>query len=84
VKIDYAIVTAIMALFGLGLPGIIQTLKNLFHLEGLGAYILAGACSIAATAVILAQAHVFTLVSLALYALVVFGEVTGLYKLSKQ
>jgi hypothetical protein len=74
------IVAAIMAIFGIGVIGIIQTIKNLLHLEGTGAYILTAVVSFGATAAYLFQAHIFTVLGLIIYGAIVFGEASGLYK----
>jgi len=79
-SIDPAIVTAIMALFGIGVIGIVQTLKNLLKLEGAAAIVLTFIVSFLATALYLFQAHLFSIVGLILYGLIVFGEASGLYR----
>ena len=79
-NIDNGIVTAIMALFGIGVIGIIQTLKVFLKLDGLGAKILAFVVSFGATAVYLLQVNAFTVLALVIYGLLVFGEASGLYK----
>ena len=78
--IDPAIVTAIMALFGIGVIGIVQTLKKLLKLDGVGAIILTAVVSFAATGAYLVQAHIFTVIALVVYGAIVFGEASGLYK----
>jgi len=72
-------VAAIMALFGIGLMGIIETLKRILKLEGVGAIILALVVSLAGTAIILVQASAWSVLAFIVYGLVVFGEASGLY-----
>jgi len=75
-QVDPAIVLAIM---GIGVIGIIETIKRLTGLAGIGAIILAFAVSFGATAYYLYQAGTFTIIALILYGLIVFGEASGLY-----
>jgi len=82
-KIDPGIVTAIMALFGIGVIGVIQTLKVLLKLSDVGAKILAFIVSFGATAIYLLQTHIFTMLALVIYGLIVFAEASGLYKVFK-
>ena len=77
--VDQAVVAGIMAIFGIGVIGIIEALKNLLKLSGLGAKILAFVVSFGATAAYLTQAGIFTVLALVIYGLIVFGEATGLY-----
>jgi hypothetical protein len=79
-NIEPGIVTAIMALFGIGVIGIIQMLKVFLKLDGLGAKILAFVVSFGATAIYLLQIKTFTVLALVIYGLIVFGEASGLYK----
>jgi len=79
-KIDPGIVTAIMALFGIG---VIQTLKVLLKLSDVGAKVLAFIVSFGATAIYLLQTHIFTMLALVIYGLIVFAEASGLYKVFK-
>lgn len=78
-QIDYGTVTAIMAIFGVGLLGIIQTVKTLLKLQDIPAKILAFLCSGGATAVILVQTHAFNWLAFVLYTIIVYGEASGLY-----
>lgn len=73
------IVTAIMALFGIGVIGIVQTLKRLLKIEGFGAIVLTAIVSFGATAIYLLQAHLFSILALVVYGFLVFGEASGLY-----
>jgi len=77
--VDPAVVTAIMALFGMGVIGIVQTLKRILHVEGIGAIILTVVVSFAATAIYLLQAQMFSVLALIVYGFIVFGEASGLY-----
>ena len=72
-------VAAIMALFGIGLMGIIETLKRILKLEGVGAKVLAFVVSLGGTAIILVQADAWSVLAFIVYGLIVFGEATGLY-----
>lgn len=83
-NIDYTVVAVILSIFGIGLIGIIQAVKNLLHLSGIAAYILAFVASFGATAITLLQAGKFSVLALIIYGLVVFGEATGLYKVIRQ
>ena len=78
--VDPTMVTAIMAILGVGVIGIIQTIKVFLKAEGVGAYLIAFVVSFAATAFTLLQAGVFTIPALIIYGLIVFGEASGLYK----
>jgi hypothetical protein len=82
-SIDYTVVAVILAVFGIGLVGIIQTIKSLLKLSGLAAYVLAFLCSAGATAFTLLQTHTFSILALVVYTFIVFGEATGLYKVRK-
>lgn len=77
--IDPAVVTAILGIAGVGVIGIVETLKRWLKVEGLLAWALAFVVSFGATALVLVQASVFTWLGLVIYGLVVFGEATGLY-----
>jgi hypothetical protein len=77
--LDPGIVAAILTIFSIGVVGIIETLKRILKLTGLGAIILTAVVSFAATAVYLAQTHAFAIPALILYGTVVFGEASGLY-----
>jgi len=83
-QIQPEIITAILALFGIGVIGIIQTLKRLLKLDGTGAIVLTFIVSFVATAVYLIQAHTFSLLALLIYGLLVFGEASGLYHVFKK
>jgi hypothetical protein len=82
--VDSSIVFAILAIFGIGVLGVVQTLKNLLKLDGTGALILTAVVSFAATAAYLIQAHTFAWPNLIIYGLLVFGEASGLYKIVKK
>jgi hypothetical protein len=81
--LDPGIVMAILAIFGVGVIGIVQTLKRLLKLDGLGAILATFVVSFAATAVYLVQTHAFAIPLLLLYGAVVFGEASGLYHVIK-
>jgi len=80
------VVAAIMALFGIGVIGIIEGIKNIVKMFAkkdslppalnLG---IAAAASFGATAVFLLQAQMFSVLALIGYGAIVFGEATGLY-----
>jgi hypothetical protein len=82
--VDPNIVFAILALFGIGVLGIVQTLKTLLKLDGTGAIILTFVVSFGATAIYLFQAHIFTIPAFIIYSLIVSGEASGLYKIVKK
>jgi len=84
VDVNPTTVTAIMALFGIGVIGIIEMLKGLLKLTGLGAKILTFVVSFAATAAYLFQAEMFSILALVIYGLIVFGEASGLYRVFKK
>lgn len=77
--IQPGIVAAIMAILGIGVIGIIQTLKRIFKLEGVGAIVLTIVVSFGATALYLVQASIFSVLGLVVYGAIVFGEASGLY-----
>jgi hypothetical protein len=80
-KVDDSVVAGIMALFGIGVLGIIQTLKSLLKWDGTKALIIAAAVSLAATGAYLAIHSIFTVIAWLIYSAIVFGEASGLYKL---
>ena len=78
-ELDPGIVMAILAIFGVGVIGIVQTLKRLLKLTGAGAIAMTAVVSFAATALYLSQTGAFAIPVLLLYGAVVFGEASGLY-----
>ena len=80
-QIDPAIVTAIMALFGIGVIGIIETVKRIFGTAGKAVVnlIITAAVSLAATAIYLVYSNIFTWSLFVIYGILVFGEASGLY-----
>ena len=83
-QVQPEIIVAILSLFGLGLIGIIQTLKRIFKLEDRGALALTFVVSFASTAFYLAYIQAFSLLSFIIYGLIVFGEASGLYHVIKK
>jgi hypothetical protein len=83
-EFDPTVVAAILALFGIGLVPIINFLKKLLGVEGKPALLLVAACSAAGTAVVLVLASAFSWLGLLVYTVAVFGEATGLYRLTKR
>lgn len=81
INIDQAVIVAILAIFGIGLTGLIQALKTLFKWDGTKALLLAAVCTLGATAFTLLTAHTFGWIPFLIYGACVFGEVTGLYHL---
>ena len=81
--IDPAMVMAILMIGGIGVIGIVQTIKTWLKLSGGLALALTLVVSFGATALVLSQAHVFTWLAFVLYGLIVFGEASGLYKVIK-
>jgi hypothetical protein len=81
--IDPTIIAAILGIFGIGVVGFTEMVKKLFNLAGVGAYIASAVISAAATAFVLASAHVFAIVPFLLYTLMVFLEANGIYKALK-
>ena len=79
-NVDQTVLTAIMGLFGVGVIGIIQTIKNLLKAEGPLAILIAILVSFGATAAILVQTGAFSILALVVYGLIVFGEASGLYR----
>ena len=79
--VDPNVVWMVLALFGIGggLIGVIQTLKRILKLNGIGAIVLTAVCSFVATGIVLATSGTFTVVSLLIYGAIVFGEASGLY-----
>jgi len=78
--VDPTVVTAILGILGIGLIGIIQIVKEFLKAEGVGAWLIAFVLSFAATAVVLLQTGLFSVLALIVYGLLVFGEATGLYR----
>ena len=79
--IDYAVFTAIMGIFGIGVTAIIQFLKNITKAAGAGAVLLTIVVCVGATAGTLLMANLFSWLALLIYSFVVFGATTGLYDL---
>lgn len=80
-QIDLTVVAAIL---GVGLMGIIQTLKRILKLQGVGAIVLTLIVSFLATAVYLLTVNQFDLIALIVYGFLVFGEASGLYHILKK
>ena len=80
-QFDPAIVAAIMALFGIGVIGIIESVKRIFGTTGKKVLnlIITAVVSLAATAAYLVYSNIFTLPVFIIYGLLVFGEAAGLY-----
>jgi len=80
-QIDPAVVTAIMALFGIGVIGIIETIKRILGTQGKTVVniIITAVASLAATAAYLASSNIFTWPLFVIYGALVFGEASGLY-----
>jgi len=83
-QVQPEVVTAIIAFFGIGLVGIVQTLKRILKVEGWGAIILTFIVSFLATGIYLAYAQMFSVLTLVIYGFVVFGEASGLYHVLKK
>jgi hypothetical protein len=81
---DPAVVTAILALFGIGLVYVINLLKNLLKVADKPAVLLVLAVSAAATAIVLLVAGGFALGPFIIYTAAVFGEMTGWWRLTKK
>lgn len=75
------IVMAIMALFGIGVIGIVEFIKRILRTEGQTVinFAITAVVSFAATAAYLAKADIFSIGALILYGFIVFGEASGLY-----
>ena len=78
---DPTVITAIMALFGIGVIGIIEFIKRILKTEGQAVvnFVIAFVVSFGATAAYLVQAQSFSIIALIVYGLIVFGEASGLY-----
>ena len=83
-SVDPEIFAAIMAIFGVGVIGIVETVKRILKLDGAGALIATAVVSFGATAAYLVQTSSFAVVSLIIYGLIVFGEASGLYHVFKR
>ena len=81
---DPAVVSGILALFGIGLVYVVNLLKNLLKLQDKPAVLLVLIISAAATAITLLVAKGFALLPFVLYTAAVFGEMTGWFKLTKK
>jgi len=75
------IVLAIMAIFGVGVIGVVEFIKRILKTEGqtIVNFVITGAVSFAATAAYLLKADLFSIGALILYGVIVFGEASGLY-----
>jgi len=80
-QIDPTIVTAIMALFGIGVIGIVEFIKRIFGTAGKTVvnFIITAVVSAGATAAYLVQADMFSIWMFVIYSILVFGEASGLY-----
>jgi len=80
-QFDPTIVTAIMALFGIGVIGIIETIKRVLGTQGKKVVnlIITAVASLATTAAYLASSDIFTWSLFIIYGILVFGEASGLY-----
>jgi hypothetical protein len=82
--IDQNVLTVILALLGGGLvTAITQALKKWLGITGgWQAAALAAILSIGGTAYVLVTQHIFTVLALILYSVVVYAATTGIYKLT--
>ncbi|KKL62961.1 hypothetical protein LCGC14_2179920 [marine sediment metagenome] len=80
-QIDPTIVTAIMALFGIGVIGIVEFVKRIFGTTGKAVvnFIITAVVSAGATAAYLVQADMFSIGMFIIYSILIFGEASGLY-----
>lgn len=83
-QVQPEIVVGIISFFGIGLIGIVQTLKRILKVQGWGAIILTLVVSFLATGIYLAYAQMFSILALVIYGFVVFGEASGLYHVLKK
>lgn len=81
---DPTIVTAILALYGIGLIPVINKLKKWLKVEDKPALLLVFVCSAAGTAIVLVTTGTFAWLAFGVYTVAVFGEATGLYKVTKK
>ena len=82
--VDLSIVTAILAVAGIGVTGLTEMIKRFFGASGFWAYIISFVVSAGATAFVLVQAGSFAWIPFAVYTTLVFGEANGLYKVIKK
>ena len=83
VTIDPIVVAAILALLGSGIvTALVQAIKTWLKIQGGWAMVLAAVLSIGASAYVLIQQNIFTMIGLVIYSAVVFGSSTGLFKLT--
>jgi len=75
------IVLAILAIFGIGVIGVVEFIKRILKTEGQTVvnFVITGVVSFAATAIYLVQSSTFSIGLLILYGFLVFGEASGLY-----
>jgi len=75
------IVLAILAIFGVGVIGVVEFIKRILKTEGqtIVNFVITGVVSFAATAAYLMKADLFSIGALILYGIIVFGEASGLY-----
>ena len=82
--IDLGIVSAILAVAGIGVTGLTEMIKRFFKASGIWAYVISLVVSAGATAFILIQAGSFAWIPFAVYTILVFGEANGIYKVIKK
>ena len=80
-QVSPEIVTAIMAIFGIGVIGIVEFIKRIFGTAGKTVvnFIITAVVSAGATAAYLVQADMFSIWAFIIYGILVFGEASGLY-----
>jgi len=75
------IVLAILAIFGVGVIGVVEFIKRILKTEGqfIINLVITAVVSFGATAAYLVKADIFSIGALILYGILVFGEASGLY-----
>jgi len=78
--VDPTVVALILGVGGIGVLGLTEMIKRLFHAEGVAAYVISFVASAGATAFTLATTSSFSVLALVVYTVVVFLEANGIYK----
>ena len=79
-SIDQTVLAAVIAFIGGPLVSLlVQGIKTVLKLSGVGAIILTGVVALGGTAYVLVSLHAFTILAFIIYGAIVVGEATGLY-----
>jgi hypothetical protein len=79
-QFDPALIVTILAVGGIGVAGLTEMIKRFLKAQGIFAYVISGVVSVGATAFVLFQGEIFSVLNLIIYAVIVFLEANGIYK----